>query len=345
MLALILLTSCAPPGRALVEGLPDGATEEIVEFVDLDATGEDAEESIDLDDAGEDMDSDEYAEYLDPEDLPEEEEFVDIDEYETLTDADATVFTDEDNGVWEYRAEGLEIVIQRMRDQEEQLTWYEVDIQCSEKKPLSYLTAADGGFDYPAQMARRNHAVLAITDDFYGFRAAKGKIQGIILRDGEILSEKTYASGRRAFPNLDVMAVFADGSMKCFESGAYTAEEYLAMGAVHTFAFGPILVTDGQPGPHMTTEKWYHYREARCAMGMIAPWHYVFIVADGYRQGRSRGVYLTWLSRRMLELGVTEALNLDGGGTTALVFMGRLLNRTGKSKRTVNSLIGFGRTD
>ena len=44
----------------------------------------------------------------------------------------------------------------------------------------------------------------------------------------------------------------------------------------------------------------------------------------------------------MLEKGVVEALNLDGGGTTALVFMGEMLNKSDKSPRSVGSMIGFG---
>ena len=44
----------------------------------------------------------------------------------------------------------------------------------------------------------------------------------------------------------------------------------------------------------------------------------------------------------MLEHGVTEAMNLDGGGTTALVFMGEMINKSDKSPRSVGSMIGFG---
>ena len=44
----------------------------------------------------------------------------------------------------------------------------------------------------------------------------------------------------------------------------------------------------------------------------------------------------------MLEKGAVEALNLDGGGTVALVFMGEILNKTGKTMRDITSIIGFG---
>ena len=48
--------------------------------------------------------------------------------------------------------------------------------------------------------------------------------------------------------------------------------------------------------------------------------------------------------------GVTQALNLDGGNTMALVFRGRMLNKLATYKRkkfvrTVTSLIGIGHTE
>ena len=138
-----------------------------------------------------------------------------------------------------------------------------------------------------------------------------------------------------------MLAVFNDGSMKAYLSDAHTAQEYLDMGATDVFAFGPILVSDGQPGAHMGDDTYYHYREPRCALGMIAPYHYIILTVKG-RVKESKGVYFDWLADKMLEKGAVEALNLDGGGTVALVFMGEILNKTGKTMRDITSIIGFG---
>ena len=56
------------------------------------------------------------------------------------------------------------------------------------------------------------------------------------------------------------------------------------------------------------------------------------------------------VAEMMKARGVTEALNLDGGNTMALVFRGRMLNKlaTWKRKkfvRTVTSVIGIGHTE
>ena len=61
------------------------------------------------------------------------------------------------------------------------------------------------------------------------------------------------------------------------------------------------------------------------------------------RSADSKGAYLTWLAENMLSHGVVEGMNLDGGGTTALVFMGKILNWTSaKELRNTTSVTGFG---
>ena len=170
----------------------------------------------------------------------------------------------------------------------------------------------------------------------------KGIPPGIIIRDRQILYDKTWS--RESFPNLDVLAVFPDGSMKTFPNSAHTAQEYLDMGAVHTYAFGPTLLRDGELSEYMLREEYYSYREPRMAMGMIAPWHYYVLCVEGRMgdSGRSKGVYLNWLADNMKEHGVQEAINLDGGGTACLMFMGKKINKSANSTRSVGSMSGFG---
>ena len=64
--------------------------------------------------------------------------------------------------------------------------------------------------------------------------------------------------------------------------------------------------------------------------------------APSGREEASKGARLSWMAEKLQSLGVREALNLDGGGTAALMFMGRVLNRSEKNMRSVGSLITFG---
>jgi exopolysaccharide biosynthesis protein len=52
----------------------------------------------------------------------------------------------------------------------------------------------------------------------------------------------------------------------------------------------------------------------------------LFIVADGYDERGGSGATLAELQDKMAKLRVVDAYNLDGGGSTSLVFEGRTIN-------------------
>ena len=256
------------------------------------------------------------------------------------------VYTNPAEGLWIYISRDLSIDLRRYTDVENKQVWFEADIHCSPEAPLTAFLPQTpivkrAKMVNPEAFARECRAVLAFSDDQFGDRINGGSRPGIIIRNGEIIAEKTVAHGKGKFPNLEVLAVFADGRMKTFASDAHTAQEYLDMGVVSTYAFGPILISDGQLSEYMLRKEYYSYREPRCAIGMIEPYHYVLIVVNGRNQD-AKGQYMNWVADRMLEMGVTEALNLDGGGTTALMFMGTRINRTGSDIRQVSGISGFG---
>ncbi len=275
-----------------------------------------------------------------PEDYPEtdSEGFLPDEHAEYVYDSD-------EKGLWIYLSHTLQVEIRRYQDRKNVIVWYETEVRTRDGEQLytPHNQRAGNKLRQPQYFARQNQSVLAITDDFYAYRVRANISPGVIIRGGEILYDKPKRSGAAGFPKEEVLACFPDGSMKCFEARAYTAEEYLAMGATEVFSFGPILITEGQPGEDAYDKRYYHYHEPRMAMGMIEPNHYMILTVKG-RVNESKGVYFSWMADRMAELHVQEALNLDGGGTAALVFMGRVLNYDGTANRSVGSIIAFGRS-
>ena len=256
------------------------------------------------------------------------------------------VYVDAEDGRWIYITSSLSIDLKRYTDATNKNEWFEGNIHCSPETPLTaYLTQGKiyqgKAYTNPLTLARENRVVLGISDDHFGDRWNGDIRTGVIVRNGEIITERTFPADHPAFPNLEILAVFEDGSMKTFKSDAHTGQEYLDMGVVNTYSFGPILVSGGQVSEYMLREEYYTYREPRCALGMIEPWHYFLLVAKG-RDGVNSGVYLTWLADKMMEKGVVEGMNLDGGGTTALMFMGEMLNKSTRNVRSVTSITGFG---
>ena len=69
------------------------------------------------------------------------------------------------------------------------------------------------------------------------------------------------------------------------------------------------------------------------------------VTANGNHDSRT-GVKMQWMVDIMLEKGVTDAFNLDGGRTTLLYFMGQAVNKKENvnrdAMREVTGLIGFG---
>ena len=75
--------------------------------------------------------------------------------------------------------------------------------------------------------------------------------------------------------------------------------------------------------------------EPRTALGYNAQ-KLILIVADGRRAGYSTGLSLYRLASLLVELGATEAINLDGGSSSTFVVDGKVVNRpSGQRERDV----------
>lgn len=252
---------------------------------------------------------------------------------------------DDEAGEYVYLSRTLSVRVTRFVEEDVPRRYYVAEIRCCEENPLKTLVSEGKRpgrkLVNPLNFAKENEAVLALSDDFSGYRIQKGNKVGIVIRNGEILSSKTRSSrNKRGWPNLDTLAVFEDGRMEVNISDAYTAQEYLDMGAVQVFAFGPMLLKGGEYIDYVMEDDYYPYNEPRLAIGMIEPYHYIVLAAVG-RTDDSKGARLSWMAEKLKSLGVQEALNLDGGGTAALMFMGQVLNRSSKNMRSINSLIAF----
>ena len=101
--------------------------------------------------------------------------------------------------------------------------------------------------------------------------------------------------------------------------------------AIHIIGAGPTLVKDGEIYVTADAEQFPNDirvgRAPRSAVGITKYGDYIFAVVDG-RQAHSKGCTLTeWARILKNEFGAIEAINLDGGGSTELLFKGSLVNR------------------
>lgn len=233
------------------------------------------------------------------------------------------IVNDWEKGSWMYITQDLRVeIIRYRRTTPTKLVWYIADIR-SENETMHTITFNEehpgrtNGL--PEDMAIDHKAVYAQNGDFYSYRVANNKRTGVIIRNGEIIYSKTNKDPVLALPSLDTAAFFPNGDMKVYESYEHTAQEYIDMGATEVLAFGPILLRDGVINPDMYTN--FTHEEPRSAIGIIEPGHYIGMLVEG-RTDFSDGCGLKFMAETLCNLGCQDALNLDGGGTSAMVFMG-----------------------
>lgn len=96
----------------------------------------------------------------------------------------------------------------------------------------------------------------------------------------------------------------------------------------------PVLVHNGSREALDTAVKFNTYRHPRSGIGFNADTSYMYLFAVDGRQMFSTGVSLFEFADMMIDFGVTNGLNLDGGGSTTLIAGGRIVNspsdRTGE---------------
>ena len=237
----------------------------------------------------------------------------------------------------EYHDDQIDIVLTTMRV--ENTTVYVADVQIAD---ISLLKTALAGNTYARNLtettsvqAANTGAILAINGDYYGAQE-----RGYVLRNG-VLYRASAQSG------TDALVIGADGNFRIITEGETSADTLVREGAWQVLTFGPALVKDGQVtvsssdevGRAMTSNP-------RTAIGQISEGHYLLVVSDG-RTEESAGLSLRQLAELMQSLGAQIAYNLDGGGSSTMVFQGRVVNNpttNGRSirERSVSDIVYIG---
>lgn len=113
--------------------------------------------------------------------------------------------------------------------------------------------------------------------------------------------------------------------------------------AVEIMGAGPRLVQNGMVNVTAGAEQFpsdiRYGRAPRSAVAILKNGNYLFGVVDG-RQSSSRGLTLTDWAKLLVKMGAKEAMNLDGGGSSALVVGGMLQNSPSDGReRSVGSAL------
>ena len=237
-----------------------------------------------------------------------------------------------------YQDENISVSISTYRYNDTDI--YAADVQISDLSCL-YSVLADNTYgknvtEKTSEMALENSAVLAVNGDYYGARNS-----GYVIRDGVLYRDK--ASG----DDQEDLVIWPDGSFEIITEGTVSAQSLADAGALQVYSFGPALIENGEISVGLNDEvgraKASNPRTAVCE---IEPLHYLFVVSDG-RTDESEGLSLYELAEFLETFNVKTAYNLDGGGSSTMVFMGELVNNptTGGnrvSERSVSDALCIG---
>ncbi len=158
-----------------------------------------------------------------------------------------------------------------------------------------------------------------------------GKIaDGLVIRN----SAQLFPSGGKPQTRYtsDLCVLYYDGTMKVYDCKADTIDynEILENYPYQAFYFGPKLLNDDGTAKTKFNSSLGNYNP-RTVLGYYEPGHYNLLVVLGTRDqidyggrnrgnGKSPGMTLEDLSSLCASLGYTMAYNLDGGGSSSMVW-------------------------
>ncbi len=224
-----------------------------------------------------------------------------------------------------YDDENIGITLTEYREYDTSI--YVADVTLSSPEYLKTAFAQDSyGKNVTAKtsvIASDNDAILAINGDYYGAQE-----NGYVLRNGMIYREE-------ADRGQEDLAIYADGGFEIINENDVSAETLLENGVVQILSFGPALVQNGivsvSDGEEVGKAK---ASNPRTAIAMVDDLHYLFIVSDG-RTDESEGLTLHELAEFARGLGAQIVYNLDGGGSSTMVFNGEVINQPTSSGRSI----------
>ena len=254
---------------------------------------------------------------------------------EEAAESAAEVTTDNSGDSREYKDENVQVTYTQYETNGTTIHVADVRVSSAEYLKTAFAKGTYGKnvTQSTSEIAASNNAVLAVNGDYYGVQE-----RGYVIRNGVLYREEAGEN--------DVLCIYADGSMKVVDPSTATAQELLEQGVWQAFSFGPGLITDGEIDVALNTEVGKaKASNPRTAIGIIDDLHYVFVVSDG-RSGESEGLSLYELASFMEQLGVQTAYNLDGGGSSTMVFQGEVVNNPSSGfrdeEREVSDIVYIG---
>ncbi len=181
-----------------------------------------------------------------------------------------------------------------------------------------------GTLERTTALTSKSGAVAAVNGSFFKMKApygantyvrVDGEQTGVNASSGSTYTRKIKEAGSLALRGRKAEVIKAVSDDPEWED-CISAEDVLSA--------GPMLLVGGGCDA-VENSSFNTARHPRTAAGVRKNGSKVFVVVDG-RTNQSAGVSVPELQKIMLWLGCTDAINLDGGGSSAMVVKGEIVN-------------------
>lgn len=223
---------------------------------------------------------------------------------------------------------------------EKQYSGYAMKVNLKDPSAMTMVLGKDqlGSSETTLQAAKRYDAIAGVNAG--GF--ADHRHTGMRYPLSTTMVDEQYVNGfTPTFMDLFFVGLNKEGQLI---GGKFTKKDELdQLGPVFGASFVPILIQNGEkqeiPSKWLTSPA----RAARTIIGNYKHDHLLFVVINGKDQHGSSGASLAELQQKLLQYGVINAYNLDGGGSTSLVYNDEVLNTPtdGKLRRLPTHFLFF----
>ncbi|MGO4548146.1 phosphodiester glycosidase family protein [Paenibacillus sp. 2TAB23] len=204
----------------------------------------------------------------------------------------------------------------------ENFTAYALKVKLKSKDAMTMTLGGDelGQAESTLAAVNRHGAIAGVNAG--GFADGRGKRYPL----STTIVDGSYATGFEP-PHADLFFVGLNDQNELI-GGKFASKEQLdskkpKFGA----SFVPVLMRNG--APQTIPAKWQTSpkRAPRTVVANYKDDQLLFIVADGYNEAGSSGATLSEMQLLLQRYGAVDGYNLDGGGSSSLIFNGRVINK------------------
>lgn len=200
-----------------------------------------------------------------------------------------------------------------------------------------------------SSMAQKEGAIAAING---GYFAKEGGPLGLIIIDGKIMYENIKKRPPRSCFGITADKKFIFDRVYAQDDKISTKDGTNWNNVVYAIGAGPRLIKNGEIWVNAEEEELAQNgnnitkKAGRSALAVTSDDKLLLMTVSGYTGNEGQGICLDPLASRLQKLGALDAMNLDGGGSTAMYIQDNIISippeaKNGFERKVADGLLVF----